>query len=111
MPIGFNIDSEKTKNGTQTTKRTNNKFVIGGGIFLGLQFFVADLPFAIGFEGGYSGQASFSAGQKTKINNDGNKQTSVTIDGRTATDPSKASHIEATWGADAAITFTYYFRK
>jgi hypothetical protein len=94
-----------------STKTTRNKFVIGGGIFLGLQFFVADLPFAIGFEGGYSGQASFSAGQKTKINNDGNKQTSVTIDGRTATDPSKASHIEATWGADAAITFTYYFRK
>jgi hypothetical protein len=111
MPIGFNIDSEKMQNGTLTTKTTNNKFVIGGGIFLGLQFFVADLPFAIGFEGGYSGQASFSAGQKTKINDDGNKQTSVTIDGRTATDPSKASHIEATWGADAAITFTYYFRK
>lgn len=111
LPIGFNIDADKVINGKLSTKTTNNKFVIGGGVFLGLQFFIADLPFAIGFEGGYSGLASISGGKKTTVDNDGTKHTVVNIDGKTATDPSKASHMEATWGADAAITFTYYFRK
>lgn len=112
MPIGFNVDATKTVYDDMSTKTKNNKFVIGAGIFLGLQFFVADLPFAIGIEGGYSGQATFSAGNRTTASGNGDTQVSTTwIDGKTYNDVSKLSHLEGTWGADAAITFTYYFRK
>ena len=112
VPIGFNVDATKTVYDDMSTKTKNNKFVIGAGIFLGLQFFVADLPFAIGIEGGYSGQATFSAGNRTTASGNGETQVSTTwIDGKTYNDVSKLSHLEGTWGADAAITFTYYFRK
>lgn len=111
IPIGFNVDATKTVNNDMSSKTKNNKFVLGAGIFLGLQLFIADLPFAIGIEGGYSGLAQFSGGQRTIINNDGDVQTVVNIDGMSAVDPTAASHMEGTWGADAALTFTYYFRK
>jgi len=112
MPIGFNLDQEKFVNGDTSVRTKNNKFVLGGGIFGGLQFFVADLPFAIGLEVGYSGQATFTGGQQTIINNDGEIQTTTTLpDGQSGTDVSSASHMEGVWGADAALTFTYYFRK
>lgn len=112
IPIGFNVDTEKKKIDDQSLMTKNNKFVIGAGIFLGLQVFVADLPFAIGIETGYSGLASFTAGQRTIADNAGEKQTSVTLpDGKSDVDVKSASHMDGTWGADAAITFTYYFRK
>ena len=97
------------KNYSETFK--NNQFVIGGAVFFGLQFFVADLPFAIGFEGGYSGLAQFSSGHRKIVNNDGEQQITLINGDSTVPDINSASHLEATWGADAAITFTYYFRK
>ena len=111
IPIGFNLDVTKSSAEKFSSVEKNNKFVVGGGIFLGLQFFVADLPFAIGFEGGYSGLAQISSGHRKIVNNDGEKQISLIDGASTINDINSASHMEATWGADAAITFTYYFRK
>lgn len=113
VPIGFNVDATNTRRNGNTERFKNNKFVIGGGIFLGLQLFVADLPLAIGVELGYSGQASFSGGQRNTYTIDGETQTTVNLPGYDGTinNPITASHMEGTWGADAALTFTYYFRK
>ena len=120
MPIGFDIDARRTKT-TQDdivsrVNDRNNTFVIGGGIFLGLQLFVADLPFAIGLELGYSGMARFSGGHRVTTTIDGESQVeaTATINGRNITvegEKASATHMEGRWGADAALTFTYYFRK
>lgn len=112
VPIGFNLDTEYKKLDELSNTTKDNKFVVGAGVFLGLQVFVADLPFAIGIETGYSGLASFSAGKRTIVNNDGEKQVTTELpDGTKGVDVKSASHMEGTWHADAAITFTYYFRK
>ena len=129
MPIGFNVDATrgKTVRGDNVAKTYEREgvFVIGGGIFLGLQVFVADLPFAIGLELGYSGQAKLGGGhRKTFSDGDGNKQTIIIGDGGKADEwigdqqnilaqgeKANATHMEGRWGADAALTFTYYFRK
>ncbi len=113
IPVGFNVNDnmQKADKNNWTTTR-NNMFVIGAGVFLGMQFFVADLPFAIGIEGGYSGQAHFTAGGRTTTVTNGNKQTSVTVAGKTVTGTNVGGHhIDANWGADAGITFTYFFRN
>jgi hypothetical protein len=115
VPIGFNIDQEKRSayTGTINTSTTekNNQFVLGAGIFLGLQVFIADLPFAIGLETGYSGQAHFSGGHRRISTVDGEKQIDLIDAEIGGNDIKSASFIDATWGADAAITFTYYFHN
>ena len=96
------------------------QIVIGGGVFLGLQVFVADLPFAIGIETGYSGVASIGTGDRTVTKTKGNDaQYTVNISGagdggqdlKIGTDKGPNAHLDGVWGADAALTFTYYFRK
>lgn len=121
MPIGFNLENTKTVTGKESwTKNQNNKFVIGGGVFLGLQVFIADLPFAIGIETGYSGVASIGTGDRTVSKTKGNDaQYTVNISGAgeggkdlsLGTDKGPNAHLDGVWGADAALTFTYYFRK
>ena len=117
VPIGFNIDNIKTtgNNGvvSYTNQDKNNKFVVGAGVFFGLQVFIADLPFAIGLETGYSGIASFSGGHRQISIVDGEKQINLIDDatGGVRNDIKSASFMDATWGADATITFTYYFRN
>jgi hypothetical protein len=56
MPIGWNSQTTKvTFDEDNISSQHQGSFVIGAGIFMGLQFFIADLPIAIGIEGGYSG--------------------------------------------------------
>ena len=111
MPIGFNLIQRKGATDGYSVTEKNNQFVIGGGVFFGLQFFVADLPFAIGFEGGYSGTASFSGGPRTIVNNGGDKTTTLHHETLGDLNVEKSLYMEGRWGADAAITFTYYFKN
>lgn len=111
MPIGFNLIQDKYATDGYSKANKNNQFVIGAGIFFGLQIFVADLPFAIGIETGYSGTASFSAGDRTIVNNDGEKTVTLHHPTLGNVDVTKSSYMEGRWGADAAITFTYYFHN
>lgn len=111
MPLGWDINSEKTNaadalNNSAMNKTYTGTFVIGGGVFVGLQVFIADLPFAIGVEGGYSGMARLGGLTKTTQVRDNKKQ--VYVDGQQI---SSATKTFANWGADAAITFSYYFNK
>jgi len=115
VPIGFDIETNKTAyrkdsyNYSETYRK--GSFVIGGGVFLGLQFFVADLPFAIGIEGGYSGRATIGNGDGiTSVNDDGTRY-KYYGKSKGGDELKNCAFMEGTWGADAALTFTYYFRK
>lgn len=110
LPIGWEVNM--SKNGSRDAANNSGykmtrtgTFVLGGGVFVGLQVFIADLPFAIGVEGGYSGMARFGGLTKTTQVVDNKKQ--VYVDGLQISSATKAF---ATWGADAAITFSYYFK-
>ena len=112
IPIGFDIDNTRDnykKDGKKyNTTRGNNAFIIGGGVFFGLQVFIADLPFAIGLETGYSGKATIGPGEITKTDFDGTKQTTIT-GGKG--DVKSSAYMTGTWGADATLTFSYYFHR
>lgn len=107
VPIGFDITNDKLayKNYSEITK--NSAFLIGGGVFMGLQVFVADLPFAIGLEVGYSGHVRVGGNNLTTINNDEGKY--LYLD--KVSEISAISSHKARWGADAALTFSYYFHR
>ena len=116
IPIGFNADASRQSvdqpGMVQSVYDRENLFVIGGGAFIGLQFFVADLPFAIGLEGGYSGQARLGGGHRVTTTTNGVTQVTASAGGMNANgERASATHMDATWGADAALTFTYFFRK
>lgn len=121
VPIGFNttdINTIQIRDGKkQQNKFHQGDFVIGGGLFFGLQVFVADLPFAIGIETGYSGQALLGNGNgKTTIVDDGKKYVyNGRVEGMSEQkylpELKSSSHMEGTWHADAAITFTYFFHN
>lgn len=103
VPIGFNTDvartSTKAPNYSSSSVARTGAFVLGAGAFVGLQFFIADLPIAIGVEGGYSGLLIAESTPYASYKSDNSKETY-----RTGT-----STTTAQWGADAAITFSYYF--
>ena len=111
LPIGWDIDRTSSKASAMGVKTSQvdrtGKFVIGAGVFLGLQCFIADLPIAIGVETGFSGMVKCGGAPKT-ISDNGTTR-SVYYDGNTSV--KKHTMGEATWGADAALTFSYYFRR
>jgi len=105
LPIGFNLAVDKTLEdnmGTISSTRTlAGTFVIGGGIFMGLQFFIADLPIAIGIEGGYSGLVEAAAVPSY----------SVVTGGTSQNYREGVATTTARWGADASVHFSYYFNN
>ena len=110
MPIGYDTHKsyrEGKAEGIKTSERVlDGTFVIGGGVFIGLQCFIADLPLSIGVETGFSGVIR-SGGQPKITTNDGTtKQTIYTYQGQNYT---LASKTDAEWGADAALIISYYF--
>ncbi len=105
LPIGWDCKIDKTTDGDRELKRRTGHFVIGAGLFMGVQVFIADLPFAIGIEGGFSGMLRAGGVPKTTYKDGGDKQVFYNDDPNII----KASAVEANWGADGALTFSYYF--
>lgn len=105
IPLGWQASSNKVSYEKNSSKELNGLFVAGAGVFLGLQVFIADLPVAIGVEGGYSGLLKVGTAPVTTATSGGYSQTysSGKSNGGTKCD--------ATWGADAAITLSYYFHR
>lgn len=105
LPIGFNSDTKKKYENNAgiiySSKKHMGTFVIGGGLFIGLQFFIADLPIAIGVEGGYSGLVEAASVPTYSIETGGSSQKYK--DGTATT--------TARWGADASLHFSYYFNN
>ena len=101
LPIGFNSETEKlvVDDGDYEDYCHKGSFVVGAGIFAGLQLFIADLPIAVGLELGYSGQlvAEGVPSYRHKTEDVDQKYKMGT------------RSVRANWGADAAITFSYYF--
>ncbi len=116
MPIGWNSSTQNEESSSselkQYHKQHTSKFAIGAGVVLGLQFFVADLPFAIGIETGFAGYLYTGGATKHEVlsgEKGEKKQTYYTYDD-VPTRLSAANSTTANWGADAAITFTYFFK-
>lgn len=100
LPIGWNSNTTKSVFEENITNRHTGAFVIGAGVFVGLQFFIADLPIAIGVEGGYSGHIVAEGVPSYKVQTETSMQKYKEGTGS----------VSANWGADAAITFSYYFQ-
>lgn len=106
VPIGFDINKSTSSIKDYSETSNMSSFIIGGGIFMGLQVFVADLPFAIGIEAGYSGYARIGGNNIMTVISEGN--TTKYMEGLKIQGVSAS---KAHWGADAAITFSYYFNR
>lgn len=109
LPIGWEVDKNLTQGFADgynyLHKERVGTFVIGGGLFLGLQVFIADLPFAIGVEGGFSGLIKAGGIPKTTIQDGTTKQVYYNHD----TSIIKASRTEATWGGGCRYYFFLLF--
>lgn len=123
LPIGWSKNVSTMEAGSDKSSVKKSSFDIGLGAFIGLQAFVADLPFAIGFEYGIS--SMFQTGLKYKQETvlDGEKQVVYTasvddlpklaeggsISGNEVFDSLKAKKGEI--GHQFRVTLTYYFGK
>jgi hypothetical protein len=108
LPIGWNTSTTKNEY-IDASKRSTYKgtFVVGAGVFFGFQVFVADLPFAIGLETGFSGLINYGGNTKYKVVDTDGIESVYYNNNPTIYD---ASRVSANWNADAAITFSYFFK-
>lgn len=118
LPIGINTYTVKERNesvvNSETLKTMNNVsrnvFTIGLGAFVGLQFFVADLPLAFGLEYGFTGLAKFGGNYKHKTQTSGDEEPQVYY---TSSESSPKfdylSTSKGLFGGDARITISYFF--
>jgi len=124
LPIGVNSIVEKSSYTLGKDKlyhnQTQNKFLLGIGAFIGMQFFVADLPLAIGIEGGISGFGKFGGAVKNVYNekneNDVYEKKTVythydTDFGNGMMQAKRISTNKFELGYDFRLTFSYYFSK
>lgn len=103
LPIGWEAYSTINRvNGDRTIDSNSSTFVIGAGLFIGLQMFIADLPFAIGVETGFSGLLKSGGSTNTTYTSGVDESANQTI-------VTTKQNLRADWGADAALTFSYYF--
>lgn len=116
MPIGWSRDSDKTLDANVSKSATKASFDIGLGAFVGLQAYIADLPFAIGVEYGISGLFQTCLKYKYEmIDADSQKTIYYTKDPavfQSNTDiysDLKAKKGEV--GQQFRVTFTYYFKR
>ena len=123
IPIG--ASSEITKDSFTMGKdklyhnTSRNQFLLGIGAFIGFQFFVADLPLAIGIETGLGGFGKFGGAVKNVYNEknakgDYEKKTMYTYNdnefGGGLIQAKKIGTNKFEFGYDVRITFSYYFR-
>jgi hypothetical protein len=122
IPIGANTNVEKN---SFTFGKDNvyhnisqNQFLLGIGAFVGLQFFIADLPLAIGLEGGLSGLGKFGGAIKHVYNELNESNTyekkiyyEYNDDEFGNWEAKKISSNKFEFGCDVRITFSYFFRS
>ncbi len=112
LPIGFNLDKTKvTYSDDSSSEESQNTFVLGAGLFIGLQVFVADLPFAIGLETGFSGLLNMGNKVKHKEIDAVGQEYIYYTGAQEGVQYQKLNNVTSHWGADAALTFSYYFNN
>lgn len=117
IPVGHESYTDNSKVGTYEAGLSRSSFIIGLGCFVGVQTFVADLPFSIGLEYGIDGV--FHTGLRDKVvytDGSGNKQTVYTEYGNGDNPYLGASDIYKKYsaskndiGTNLRLTLTYYF--
>lgn len=115
LPLGWdrdgNIHEEKYDGEKMKNNVTRTSFVIGIGAFIGLQAFVADLPFSIGLEYGLSGLVHTGNKYKHEINTQEGTQTYYTKDKISDTMYDKLHSKKGEFGSDVRLTLSYYFKR
>jgi len=112
LPLGCDIDKQEIGN-YYINNQSRTPFVIGIGAFVGLQAFVADLPFSIGLEYGLSGLWKIGDKIKNEVKN-GNNSTQTFYTKVDNTDPTQFEKLNChrfEVGNDLRLTFTYYFNN
>jgi hypothetical protein len=94
---------------------TKSTFVYGYNFFIGLQAFIADLPFAIGLEYGISGLRhtglQYKVEESESFGGNSESMTYYTKDNTTLTKYSDLKYSQFVGGADLRFTFSYFFGK
>jgi len=120
LPIGVNSMTSKTSHTLGNDKvyfnQSQNHFLLGIGAFLGMQFFIADLPLAIGVEGGLSGLGKFGGAVKNVLqdlnaDNEYEKKVFYTHSDLPGIQAKKISTTKFEFGYDVRLTFSYFFNK
>lgn len=114
LPFGWikdkMIDEYVYEGDTEKNNLTRSSFAIGFGAFIGLQVFIADLPFAVGLEYGFSGLRYLGVKYKHEIENAEGSCVYYTKEKGDEKIYSKLKSSKGEFGADARVTFSYYFR-
>lgn len=114
LPLGWNRDgniNEAKYDGEEMINNvTRTSFVIGIGAFIGLQAFVADLPFSIGLEYGLSGLVRTGNKYKHEISTERGTKTYYTTNNSHAI-YDKLHSKNGDFGSDVRLTLSYYFKR
>jgi hypothetical protein len=97
-------------------KITKGTFVVGYNFFFGAQAFIADLPFAVGFEYGIMGLKhmglSYKNETESKVGSTKTSQTFYTTStSSSSTQYKKLSYKSSEVGGDVRLTVTYFFTR
>jgi hypothetical protein len=115
LPLGFDRYANKQKvtlgSDVYTQNVTHTPFVWGIGGFVGLQVFVADLPFAIGLEYGLSVISRAGDQYKYTIVDNGKKEVFYGTNQYGDDGFTKMYVGKSTLGNDFRVTFSYFFNK
>jgi len=124
LPIGVSSIVEKSSytlgKDNLYFNQSQNKFLLGVGVFIGMQFFIADLPLAIGIEGGLSCLGKFGGAVKNVYNEKNEndvyeKKVVYTYNnadfGEGMLQAKKISTNKFELGSDFRLTLSYFFSK
>lgn len=110
LPIGWTRDVHVNKSGSYSNTVKGNTFNIGLGAFVGLQAYIADLPFAIGVEYGLSAIHETGLKYKNIVEDSSGKRSVFYTKPGSNTQYSDLSAKEGGIGSQFRLTFTYYFK-
>lgn len=112
MPLGWDRYKSVNNGSGDKNEVSQNVFVIGLGGFIGLQWFVADLPVSIGLEYGFYGLNQRGMKYKHVVRSGESTQTFYTNDlGNDSPRYDNLKHTKFDVGSDARVTLSYYFKK
>lgn len=108
LPIGGQLNQYREKEDETSLRSSISKFKIGIGAFVGLQVFIANLPFALGVEYGLSANGTIG-GQQKVVTYDGTVKQTKYFDSDN-TEYAKLRMSDGIFGQQVRLTLSYYFK-
>lgn len=108
LPLGFESQTSRQVYDDTWARQAATQFKIGIGAFVGLQVFVANLPFAIGLEYGLSANGHIGGQNKITTYDGVDTQVKYTDSEGTAFDKLRMS--KGIFGQQVRFTLSYYFK-